>query len=54
MFLHGAYDVFLFVPTLPDALTLVVVLPLCLVLIGLKIRWARSWSPHYHPALERD
>ena len=52
--LHGAYDLFLFLPSLPDTAALLVVLPLCLVLIGLKIRWARGQSPHYHPTLSEE
>ena len=51
--LHGLYDLFL----LPEyeALGLVSILgllPLGLLLLGVKIRWARARSPEYHPNLE--
>lgn len=44
---HGAYDCFLFLgQTWPSLLGL---LPLALVLLSLKIRWARARSGQYHP-----
>ncbi len=44
--LHGVYDLFLF--SLPEwnALSLLLVLPLSLALLGLKIRWSHARSPH--------
>jgi RsiW-degrading membrane proteinase PrsW (M82 family) len=44
---HGAYDFFLFKNYV--WLALVVLLPLALVLLSLKIRWARTRSHFYHP-----
>jgi hypothetical protein len=29
--------------------SLLLVLPVALLLFALKVRWARSRSPHYHP-----
>jgi RsiW-degrading membrane proteinase PrsW (M82 family) len=43
--LHGVYDLFLFSLPSWNALSLLFVLPLALVLLGLKARWA-----HDHPA----
>jgi protease PrsW len=41
---HGAYDIFLFsLPSL-NIVSLLLVLPLALVLLGLKIRWAQARS----------
>lgn len=45
--LHGAYDYFLFREDRTSPLGLLVVLPLGLVLLGLKIRWARARSHLY-------
>ena len=44
---HGAYNFFLFKNYL--WMSLVILLPLALVLLSLKIRWARSRSHFYHP-----
>jgi len=46
---HGAYDVFLFMAGTVRYLSLLFVLPLALLLLGLKIRWTRALSPRYHP-----
>jgi RsiW-degrading membrane proteinase PrsW (M82 family) len=51
---HGAYDVFLFMGGGPQILSLAFVLPLVLVVLGLKIRWSRSLSPIYHGPEEGD
>ena len=52
--LHGFYDFFLF-PGWGNwsLVSLLGVLPLALVLLGLKIRWARALSPQFHPDLAR-
>jgi len=51
--LHGTYDLFLSFPDAPQMrwLSLLVVLPFGLVLLGLKIRWSRDRSRLYHPDL---
>jgi len=55
VFFHGAYDVFLFRGGGLQILSLVFVLPLILLVLGLKIRWSRSLSPMYHAAeVEED
>ena len=51
---HGAYDVFLFIEGNTRFLSLLFVLPLTLVLLGLKIRWTRALSPMYHMSTEGD
>jgi RsiW-degrading membrane proteinase PrsW (M82 family) len=50
--LHGLYDLML----MPDRgklgyLSILGLLPLCLLLLGLKIRWSRARSASYHPEL---
>lgn len=45
---HGAYDFFLFQPGPIQYVSLVFVLPVGLVILGLKIRWSRALSPKYH------
>ena len=49
---HGAYDYFLFRGGLAWV-SLLCVLPLMIVLLGLKIRWARARSHDYHPVRAR-
>ncbi len=51
---HGAYDVFLFMEGETRFLSLLFVLPLTLILLGLKIRWTRTLSPMYHLSQEGD
>jgi len=51
---HGSYDIFLFMDSGVKILSLLFVLPLTLVLLGLKIRWGRSLSPLYHHCGERE
>ncbi len=46
---HGTYDYFLFTGGRQALLSLAVVLPLSLVMLGLKIRWHRARSQDYHP-----
>ncbi|MHC4472397.1 MAG: PrsW family intramembrane metalloprotease [Planctomycetota bacterium] len=46
---HGLYDIFLFRGGGLAFVSLLCVLPLLMVLIGLKIRWARARSAKYHP-----
>jgi RsiW-degrading membrane proteinase PrsW (M82 family) len=40
--LHGVYDVFLFALPAWNLVSLLLILPLALVLLGLKVRWARQ------------
>ena len=51
---HGTYDYFLFAEPRYSKLALLFVLPLVLLLLGLKIRWARKRSPDFHPDLPRS
>ncbi len=46
---HGAYDYFLFDAPELRWVSLAAVLPLMLVILSLKIRWARARSHRYHP-----
>lgn len=48
IFFHGAYDYFLFRRDGFSVLALVGVLPLLTVALGLKMRWSRARSHHYH------
>ena len=48
---HGLYDLFLLREGPLAMLSLLFVLPLGLLLLGLKIRWSRAQSPLYHPRL---
>ena len=47
--LHGTYDYFLFTGGKNALLSLAVVLPLSLVMLGLKVKWHRARSGEYHP-----
>jgi len=47
--LHGLYDLCLGGGRALSLVSLLVVLPVALVLLALKVRWARGRSPHYHP-----
>lgn len=47
--LHGLYDLFLDGDRARAQVSLIIVLPTALYLLALKIRWARSRSPQYHP-----
>jgi len=49
--LHGSYDLFLSVGQGPEVLSLLVILPFGLVLLGMKIRSTRARSHLYHPDL---
>jgi len=49
--LHGTYNLFLSVGRGPQVLSLLVVLPFGLVLLGLKIRSSRARSREFHPEL---
>jgi RsiW-degrading membrane proteinase PrsW (M82 family) len=50
MLFHGLYDLFLFREgRIIHLVSLLFVLPLIMVAIGLKIRWARARSHRYHP-----
>lgn len=48
IFFHGAYDYFLFRSDRFSVLALLGVLPLLLVLLGLKMRWSRARSRREH------
>lgn len=47
--LHGCYDHFLDGGRTRSLLSLLVVLPAALLLLALKVRWARGRSPDWHP-----
>ncbi|MCR9246310.1 MAG: PrsW family intramembrane metalloprotease [bacterium] len=47
--IHGLYDLFLDGDRVRAQVSLILVLPTALYLLVLKLRWARSRSPHYHP-----
>ena len=47
--LHGCYDLFLDGGRGRALVSLLIVLPVALLLLALKVRWARSRSPHFHP-----
>lgn len=47
--LHGFYDFYLDGDRGNMLISLLVVLPAALCLLGYKVRWARSRSHHYHP-----
>jgi RsiW-degrading membrane proteinase PrsW (M82 family) len=48
VFFHGIYDYFLFTGGPLALVSLLCLLPLMLVLLGLKIRWARRRSGFFH------
>lgn len=50
---HGAYDFFLFQRGPIQYVSLVLVLPLGLAILGLEIRWSRALSPQYHGSARR-
>lgn len=47
--LHGLYDLFLTGDRAQALLSLLGVLPVALVLLAVKVRWARRRSPAFHP-----
>jgi RsiW-degrading membrane proteinase PrsW (M82 family) len=49
--LHGAYDFFLVQSQSTGLVSLLLVLPVSVVILQLKVRWARAQSPIYHPRL---
>ncbi len=50
---HGCYDVFLFAQGWVQWISLLFVLPIVLVILGWKIRWARAESHQYHGRSDR-